>query len=546
MIRLLRVRDLALVAEAEIELGPGLNLLTGETGSGKSLIVDALTLALGARASSEQVRHGAERAVVEALFDLEGAPGALGALVEIGWEQAPELLLSREVGGRGGARINGRPATPALLRRLGRELVAVHGQNDQHSLMDAAAHARWTAARARLDELNRLQARGRREEEYLRWQLDELRDAALRAGEMEELEAERQVARHATRLSVLVEEALTALRDADALALAVDRTRSGADLDPRLQPLSDRASSLADEAADLGTELRRYRDGVDADPQRLQAIEDRLALIQALARKHGGTVEAAIAERERLEAALSATADLEGAIAEAEAAERREVSALAVAAAALTDLRTRGAADLRARTERELAGVRLEGARLEVALRPRLETGPDGAEEAEMLFSANPGEPPAPLARVASGGELSRVMLALRAARPELERTPTLVFDEVDTGIGGESARQVGIRLQRLGREHQVLVVTHLPQIACFADHHLVVEKGPGVEGRTVVSVRELATRGERAQELARMMSGRVTEKALARAQELLDEAASATGPVSAATAASAPAIRKA
>jgi DNA repair protein RecN (Recombination protein N) len=546
MLQELHVRDLALVDTACVRFGPGLNLLTGETGSGKSLIVDALGLSLGARASADQVRAGADRARAEALFDVAAVPGARAALEAMGHEGAESLVLAREVGRRGGGRLNGRPAAPGQLRDVGRSLVGIHGQHDQRLLMDpeaqtllldtfaaalpareavAAAHAEWAAANTRLANLARVQARGQREEEYLRWQLEELRSADLRPGEDDELAAERSVARNAARLTELIGGAIEILRGEEGLPAAAGGVRAAAELDARLGDVAGRLEALDAELADAGAELRRYVEALDADPARLEAIEARLAVLEQVKRKYGGSVEAAIAERERLEGQVGQAADLDAALEAARAEVESRRAGLESAAAELTSLRADASARLSRAVTTELAGLRLEGAQFESRLVPRPEIGADGAEEVEMRFSANPGEAPAPLARVASGGELSRVMLAIRTAGAESERLPTLVFDEVDAGIGGEAAVQVGLRLRTLGATRQVLVVTHLAQIACFADHHLVVEKTPGPGGRIVVRVRELATEEERARELARMMSGTITEKALARARELIEEA---------------------
>lgn len=530
MLSELRVRDLALVAEARVRFEPGLNLLTGETGSGKSLIVDALGLALGARGGADQVRHGAERATVEATFG----------------SGASALTLQREIGKRSGARVDGRASSPAQLRELGRGLVAMHGQHEHHALLDsdtqtdlldayaatglrvavAAAHAAWAAAVATLADLERLESRGQREQEYLRWQLEELTAAGLRAGEDAELAAERGAVRHAAKLAELGQEAADALRD-ESVARAAASVRAAAELDARLDTLASRLDVLEEEASDAAAELRRYTDGLDADPSRLEAIEARLAVLDAIKRKHGGTVEAAMDEQRRLRTQLDATQDLGAAIAAAGRHRDRSRAELEAAAARLTSARAAAAERMQAAVAGELAGLSLEGARFSVELRPRPDIAPDGAELAEMMFSANPGEPIAPLARVASGGELARLMLAIKTVSAASDRLPTLVFDEVDAGIGGEAAIQVGLRLKALGAHHQVLVVTHLAQIASFADHHLVVEKAPGPDGRNVVAVRELRADEERAKELARMMSGGTTAKALARARELLEESRS-------------------
>ena len=529
MLKELKVRDLALVAESRVRFGPGLNLLTGETGSGKSLIVDALGLTLGARGGADQVRHGAARATVEGTFESGGSA----------------LVLERELGKRSSARIDGRSANPAQLRELGRNLVAVHGQHEHHALLDnetqtdlldgyagarelrgavMAAHAAWTQTVRALSELEAMRSRGHREQEYLRWQLDELKQAGLRPGEDKELGAERAAVRYAAKLAELGNDSLAALHE-DPIARAAAAMRSAAELDPRLAPQAARLSALDEEAADVAAELRRYVEAIDSDPGRLEAIESRLALLDAIKRKHGGSLEAAIEEQGRLERQVGATEDLDGAVAAAERERGKARADLESAAGRLTKARVEGARRMQKAVAAELDGLRLEGARFAVELLPRPEIAPEGAEVVEMMFSANPGEPPAPLARVASGGELARVMLAIKTVGADADRLPTLVFDEVDAGIGGEAAIQVGLRLKALGTKRQVLVVTHLAQIASFADHHLVVEKSPGADGRNVVSVRELSSDEERAAELARMMSGGVTPKALARARELLDEA---------------------
>jgi DNA repair protein RecN (Recombination protein N) len=529
MLRELRVRDLALVAESRVRFGPGLNLLTGETGSGKSLIVDALGLTLGGRGGADQVRHGADKATIESVFESGGT----------------SVVLQRELGKRGSARIDGRPANPGQLRELGRALVALHGQHEHHALLDsdtqtdlldayggavelraavAAAHSAWAAKVNALGDLERLRSRGEREREYLRWQLDELRLADPHPGEDAELAAERAAVRHAARLAELGHEAISAIHE-DGLARASSALGSAAELDPRLGEQAARLASLESEVADVAAEIRRYGELLDSDPGRLEVLESRLAVLDGIKRKYGGSLESAIAERTRLESQVDATQDLEAAIAGAEKERARCRGELEAAARRLTEARDGAAGRMQTAVASELAGLRLEGARFEVALRPRTEVGPDGAELAEMMFSANPGEPIAPLARVASGGELARLMLAIKTVGADADRLPTLVFDEVDAGIGGEAAIQVGLRLKGLGARHQVLVVTHLAQIASFADHHLVVEKSPGSDGRNVVTVRELRSDEERAQELARMMSGGVTPKALARARELLEEA---------------------
>ncbi|HYL07185.1 MAG TPA: DNA repair protein RecN, partial [Candidatus Udaeobacter sp.] len=473
MLKTLKVRDLALVAESTVRFGAGLNLLTGETGSGKSLIIDALSLTLGTRGGADQVRHGAETASVEAVFDA--------------------VTLQRQLGKRSAARIDGRAATPGQLRELGAALVAMHGQHEHHALLDdstqtelldahggalelraavATAHSARMSATTALRDLEEMRSRGQREQEYLRWQLEELRKAELTSGEDDELAAERAAVRHAARLAELSSQALDALHE-ETLARAASALRSAAELDARLAAHATRLESITEEAADAAAEVRRYADTLDSDPRRLEDIESRLAVLDGIKRKHGGSIEAAIAERDRLERQVGATEDIDAAVAAARSQLDAANAELEVAAERLTRARTAAAQRLQKAVAAELDGLRLEGARFEIALRPLPLTGPAGAEVAEMMFSANPGEPMAPLSRVASGGELARVMLAIKTVTAAADRIPTLVFDEVDAGIGGEAAIQVGLRLKALGQRHQVLVVTHLAQIASFADHHL-------------------------------------------------------------------------
>ena len=525
---------------AEVGFRPGLNLLSGETGSGKSLIVDALGLCLGAPASSDQIREGAKRATAEAVFEVD-QPGSAEA------SEPQQLILGRELAGRSSARLNGGAVELARLRELGRQLVAVHGQHEQHLLLDAEAqalmldgygdlgelrasvmaiHAEWAGARSRLDQLLRQQARGEREEQYLRAQLEELEAARLAPGEDLELGAERSALRHATQLGADLDRALEAMEEEGGLERAQSLVRSASEFDPRLADLAQALGGLLEQATDLRSELRRRRESVEPDPVRLEEVEARLSQIETLKRRYGGTLEEVLTELERLRGQVGTGISIEDSISGARSAVETGERAYMAVAQQLSAGRASAAARLAGAAELELRALRLEQARLEIRLEPRLEPSPQGLESVAIHFSANPGESLRPLARVASGGELSRLMLALKTVAAESDSVPTLVFDEIDAGIGGEAAVQVGLRLARLGRRRQVLVVTHLAQIACFAEHHLVVEKVAEASGRNVVRVRELVTAQERAAELARMMSGGVTQKAIERALELMAEAA--------------------
>lgn len=529
MLSRVTVHDLALVEHCTLDLQPGLTLLTGETGSGKSLLVDALGLALGARAQTGQVRQGAQRATVEARFEEPGG----------------SLVLRRTVGVRGGAAIGTTPVAVADLAEAGRARVAVHGQHDQQALADpeaqarlldalagalaerervAAAHGAWESARARVAGLRLAATQAAEQREFDLWRLQRLREVDPRPGEDEDLRAERVRLRNATRLLTAVCSAQEVLEADQGLAEAAVAVTAAAELDPALNQLASRLEALAEEARDASGGLRRYVDGLEANPDRLEEVEGRLALLDELKRRHGGTLEMVLADRERLEAAVGDGAGRERELARALEKEEEARRRLEGAAEALTRRRTRGARTFEQRVGGELRVLGLVDARLEARLLPRPEPGPDGAEGVELWFTANPGEPAAPLARVASGGELSRIMLAIETATAEARGTGTLVFDEVDAGIGGRTALEVGRRLRRLARTRQVLVVTHLAQVAAYADRQLHVEKVRR-GGRTTVRVVPLETPGERAEELARMMSGAVTEKALARAEELLQSA---------------------
>ena len=384
MLKSLRVRDLALIASAEVGFGPGLNLLTGETGSGKSLVVDALTLSLGARASTDQVRHGSDRALVESVFEISDVPEALALLEEMGFEAEPELVLSREIGGRGASRLNGRPATPGQLRQLGRLLVDVHGQHEHQSLLDpeaqtrlldafagagdalaatAAAHGAWREAAETLAELERMKERGAREREFLEWRLKELEAAGLRAGEDEELAAERSVSRHAVRLTQLSQGAREDLSGDEAPARAAGSVRSAAELDPRLAGLAERLEAAGEEIREVAEELRRYGEGIDADPARLEQVESRLAALEEIKKRFGGSLEEAIGERDRLRLEVGAGEDLEGALAGAAREVAVRHATLAALSGELTLLRRHGAERMGREVSAELAGLRLAGGR---------------------------------------------------------------------------------------------------------------------------------------------------------------------------------------
>ena len=547
----LSVTDLALIDRLRLELGDGLNVLTGETGAGKSLLIDALGLALGARADTSLVRHGAESARVEALFD-----------------RIPEPVIAvREVAasGRSTARLDDETVTAARLAEEVGPLVEIHGQHEQQRLLDerwqrdlldafgghaglreemAATVERWRANRSALAELAIEPRELARRLELLEHEAADIEAARLRPGEAAELRARLEAAQHGEAIA----RGAAALRDAlvgegsgarDVTAVAVREVRNLARIDARFEPLEERLAGLEAELADVAVEVRRLADTVDHDATTIAALEERLGLIYALERRYGDDEAAVIAHGERARAEVERLAGLEGERARREADDAELLEAVARTAARLSKARKSAAADLSSAVGEVLGELGFPEGVFEVALGRRpagkdeaaVELNGDavafdaaGADEVVYRLAPNPGEPPRPLAKIASGGELSRVALAIKQVLAEADDTPTLVFDEVDTGIGGRSADPVGRSLWALARRHQVLCVTHLPQIAAHADVQFRITKRER-DGRTVTEVERLDREG-RIVELAQMLGGTAGgPTALASARELLDRA---------------------
>ena len=567
MLRELRVRNLAVIESLTVPFGPGLNVLTGETGAGKSILIDALTLLLGERAQpAETIRAGAESATIEAVFDAPRDSPVSTVLKEHGIAvEDDQLLVRRELvrGGRGRVFLNDTNTTLALLEKLGEALVEVHGQHEHQALLrptrhldllDAFAglgilrerlgqrHDEWRGASAELDAL-RASARDQaaRTAQY-RESIAEVDAARLRAGEEEEQREERRRLMSAERLAEgatlayreLYEDPASALgRAGRAATLLRELTR----LDPSIQPTIQALDTALVHLDETARALRAYRDGVVFDPPRLEAIERRLDEIGRLKRKYGETVDAILTLRARLDsdlANLARAAEDEGRLVVRVDRLRTD---LITRATDLAERRDQAVAKLEASVVAELAALDLEAAVFRVRLgRERAgpgdlsvgpqawRLGPRGVDQAEFLFSANAGEEPRPLARIASGGELSRTMLALKVVLAATDAVSVLVFDEVDAGIGGRTADTVGRKLREVARTRQVLCVTHLPQIAAYADQHLRVEKREG-RGRTATTVVALV-RGDRVREVARMLGGEsVTDTSLQHARALITQA---------------------
>ncbi|MFO7650248.1 MAG: DNA repair protein RecN [bacterium] len=564
MLAELVVRDYALIDKLTIEFGPGLNVLTGETGAGKSIIVGALTLLLGGRADSDSIRTGADAALVEGRFELD-KPGA-ARCAEAGIDCPDGTLILRrraDKAGRGAAHANDSPTTVGGLERLGDRLVDLHGQHSHQLLLRPETHlelldayarlwdrrealaalfAEYSGLRERLVALERSLAERRSRRELADFHLQELTTAAVRPGEPAELEEERRLLQTAEKRY--------------ALAQALDAVLS--DQDPSVSQLLGRAARTLDELAELDSEFATrqtglataraevddlwravvaYRDGIALSPERVEAVNSRLFLLDKLARKHGVAPDDLPGLAERLRADADSLESDEAGLAELRAELTEKQERLVAASVDLSSRRSRVRSALEKKLVAEFAQLGLEKARLAVALErtadpegdcvvdgDRLRLGPTGIDTAEFLFSANPGEELRPLRKVASGGEMSRVMLALKGVLAEADPVPTLVFDEIDSGIGGTVADAVGVRLARLARTHQVICITHLPQIACYAAAHYRVEKHVRA-GRTVPSVARLDD-DERTDELARMTAGAKVGKAgIAHARELLDAA---------------------
>jgi DNA repair protein RecN (Recombination protein N) len=547
----LTVTDLALIDRLRFTLEPGLNVLTGETGAGKSLVIDALGLVLGARADTGLIRHGAELARVEALFDRVPEP----------------LIASREVatGGRSTARIDDVATTASRLADEVGPLVEVHGQHDQQRLLDerwqrdvldgfgsneaaretmAGAVERWRANRSALAELAIDPHELARRIELLEHEVAEIAGARLRPGESEEIRARLSAAQHAeaiARGAAAVREALTGDPNGsrEAVAHAVSEARAIARLDARFESLADRLAGLEAELDDASAEIRDLAESVEHDPAALAAMEERIGLIYALERRYGDGEAEVIAHGERAAAELERLAGLDEERARREREDAALLTEVAAAASSLSGARQVAAAVMTAEVAGLLEDLGFPPGVFEVGLGRRT-AGPDepaveldgdavafdatGVDQVVYRLAPNPGEPARPLARIASGGELSRVALAIKTVLAEADDTPVLVFDEVDTGIGGRSADPIGRSLWALARRHQVLCVTHLPQIAAHADAQYRIAKRER-DGRTVTDIERLDREG-RIVELAAMLGGDAGGTAtLASARELLDRA---------------------
>ncbi len=558
MLQSLYLENIALIEKLGIELFPGFNVLTGETGAGKSIIIDAVNFVLGERTSRDLIRNGAARAKVEAVFGLNEGDAAFAALDALGIEyDGNELILSRELSaaGRNACRVNGTLVPVASLKSVSDTLVDIHGQHEHQALLDAENHISYLDAYCHAESLpiiekidvivsrrNELMLKRNsgfsserereREMDMLRYQIEEIASANLEVGEEERLSAEKTVLLNAERIRTALETAHMALSGAEegSALSAIDTARRSmrdiAALNKDYEALSDKIEELYYAAEDISFALRDTSENVESDMQRLEEIEQRLKLISDLKRKYGRTVEDVIDFGKDAETKLNELENAEALAAELDAKLDRLKAEYNVAADELSKVRRAAGDRLKRDVLNELKDLGMAKAMFDVALSDASGGEPrkGGRETAEFMLSANPGEPLKPLEKVASGGELSRIMLCFKSIFADNDRVPTLIFDEIDTGISGRTAAVVGEKMLGIAKKHQVICVTHLAQIAALADAHLMVRKYDDGKN-TFVETRQL-NEEEKVQRIAQMMDGESdSPSALTHARELIARA---------------------
>lgn len=549
----LQIRDLAVVEQLDLDFGAGLSVITGETGAGKSIMVDALGLLLGDRSDNSVIRHGAERAEISASFDLTGLPAAQAWLQAQQLDAAGECHLRRVLTpGRSRCYVNGSSQPLTALRELGAHLVDIHGQHEHQSLLrrdvqsqllDAYAgqqslaaevaelFQQWQRRRRELTELDKADADRDARRDLLRFQVGELDALAPEADEPETLAAEQRRLTHAERLVDGSRQLLQSLYDDDEQSIYGELSRletalaSLAELDDRLQSALELLANGRIALDEASQALRHYGGDLEPDTDRLQQIEHRLDSYYSLARKHRCEPNELTDVLPQLRQALDQLEHYEQHRVQLAASVDQAHQDWRARASALSEQRRQAAAALSERVSSAMQGLGMPGGQLQVQLQPLAEPSARGLESAAFMVSANPGQPLGEIARIASGGELSRISLAIQVVSAGSSQTPTLIFDEVDTGIGGAVAEVVGRQLRRLGRSHQVLCVTHLPQVAVQANWHYRVSKSSRT-GRPRTRVESLAEK-PRVEEIARMLGGvKLTDQTRAHAQEMLAQAA--------------------
>jgi len=553
MLTHIHIWNFAIVEQLDIEFESGLTVLTGETGAGKSILLDALNLALGDRADSSVIRHGSDKAEISVSFSLHDAAEALNWLVEHDMQSEDECIIRRTISRNSASRafINGIPATVQQLRELGEMLVDLHGQHEHQSLLQREVQRRLLDDYANHKELlsqlsdsfqnwqdlqtqwQRLSTANRDRDsrlELLRYQIQELESLNLQAGESESLEAEHKRLANASNLLQTAQQVLATLEENEDNAVQQALAECQGDIselirvDDRLQAISELLNNALIQVQECVSELRHYADNLELDPEHLQEVEQRLNAMHGLSRKHRVEAEALVAllpalqqERDDLEQADIKLDGLQKQIQQAR-------DTFVKCAARLSQSRNKTARLLSEKISDAMQGLSLQGGKFEI----RLEAVPEerwnalGCEQVEFLVSANPGQPLKPLQKVASGGELSRISLAIQVITAQAARIPTLIFDEVDVGIGGRVAEIVGLQLRALGQQRQVVCVTHLPQVAALGHHHLQVSKQTGKD-TTITEIKQLDNQ-QRIDEVARMLGGiEITDQTLSHAREMIE-----------------------
>lgn len=556
MLAELSIRNLAVIESVRLQGGQGFHVLTGETGAGKSIIIDALGLIIGGRSSVDLVRHGSDKAEIEAVFDLAENHPVWALLAELGIEGSADdgLIIRREVTsqGKSTARINGQLVNLTMLREVGEWLVNIHGQHEHQSLLKVEHHLQWLdlyaeeeigplkarykasydkyiATQKVLEELHELSKQGLQMLDLYRFQIQELEDANLKSGEDESLFEERQKLSNAEKLYMSSSAAYSSLYDhehgLDRVGKAVEEIEQIVTYDSAvLQPLLEQIQSAFYQLEDAANELRQYRDQVEFNPERLNEIEDRLALLAGLKRKYGESIDDILAHLATIKSEAAAIENKDERIQQLEAELQKEEEQLMRHAALLSKQRAIAAEKLAEQIEVHLQDLHMERTRFAVDIKELSHFTAEGRDGIEFMISTNPGEPVKPLHKIASGGELSRIMLALKAIFAHVDRIPVLVFDEVDTGVSGRAAQAIAEKLSKLSRECQVFSITHLPQVACMADLHYAIRKDVADE-RTFTLVDPLYGEDQVA-EMARLLGGvEVTETTEHHAKEMLDMA---------------------
>lgn len=555
MLEHLHIRNVALIKESEISFGDGLNILTGETGAGKSMIIDSLQFALGGRAGKDFLRHGEKQAAVEALFSVQ-SQALTEKLAENGIapEEDGTLLITRTLSeaGKSVCRINGSTVTVGMLKEIAEDMIDIYGQHEHQSLLNPVKHIRlldrfcgagfgeameeYKNSRQRLKDLEKQLAiligdESQREQrmDMLLFQKEEIEAAELREGEEDALLEQKKRLSSMERLIRLTGESITLLYDGDdrapsacdQLGDALAKLQEAAEYDAALSPLADALADGYAAVEDCARELKREAEKQEADPEELERIEERLQLFYKLKRKYGGSIEAVLEFYEKAVQELEFLSNHSEKAAELSAKKAEEEKRLSALAETLTARRRATAEQVEEQIETALHDMEMKHARFHIQIEEKADWGADGKDKVEFLISANAGEPLKPLAKIASGGEMSRVMLALKTVLVDADEIGTFIFDEIDTGVSGRTARRVGEKMRFLGGKRQLLCITHLPQIAAMADNHFLIEKESDA-GETVTRVTALDEEGA-VREVARLMND-VTETTLAAARELLAE----------------------